>query len=88
MPSPQGEIDDLLKPLQPLAWVAAQTGIASWKIAANEQTSRMEFPSSIDGRGRMDFRYRSERWIPAQIDAHIRKTQIPILSDGCLLLRP
>lgn len=82
-PETPGELYQLLMPLQPALWVAAITGTSRSTLSAHARNPHLDFPSPINlltttsGQAAP----RGRRWIPAQIEAHIRGEIIPFLAQ-------
>ena len=73
------DLERLLIPLQKAKWVSEMTGLSVSAISASVCEKRGVLPSPIEltisGRDRAPAR--SRRWIPAQIEAHLRGDPIP-----------
>jgi len=78
-PTNNDELNLLLKPLQKSTWVAQMTGFSVSAVnaaACEKRTSSLpSFQLSAEKRGQAS--PRSRRWIPEQIEAHLRGDPLP-----------
>ena len=82
-PRTQEELERLLIPLQKVSWVAQSTGVSMSAISASVCEKRGALPSPIELTAtRADqAAARGRRWIPAQIEAHLRGDPIPFVAS-------
>jgi hypothetical protein len=82
--SPQApeDLDRLLIPLQKASWVAQMTGLSVSAISAGacEKRGAIPLPVELTVTGKDQAAARGRRWIPAQIEAHLRGDPIPFLA--------
>ena len=83
-PQTPEDLERLLIPLQKVSWVSQMTGISLSTISASacEKRGTLPFPIELTVTGRNKAPARGRRWIPAQIEAHLRGDPIPFLSDA------
>lgn len=81
-PQSAEDVPLLLKPLQTAGWVEAITGISRSTLSTHARRPFLGFPAAINLlTTRSDqAAARGRRWIPAQIEAHIRGEDIPFLA--------
>lgn len=81
-PQTPEDLDRLLIPLQKASWVAQMIGLSVSTISASVCEEKGVLPSPVEltvtGSDRAPARGR--RWIPAQIEAHLRGDLIPFLA--------
>lgn len=77
------DLESLLIPLQKVSWVSQVTGLSTSTISANACEKRGALPSPIEltAAGPDQAPARSRRWIPAQIEAHLRGDPIPFIAS-------
>lgn len=82
-PRTSEDMERLLPPLQKVSWVAQMTGLSVSTISANvcEKRSALPFPIELTITGPDQAPARSRRWIPAQIEAHLRGDRIPFFAS-------
>ena len=81
-PQTPQDLERLLIPLQKACWVAQITGISVSAInaAACEKRNFLPLPFELTVTGPGQAPARSRRWVPAQIEAHLRGDTIPFLA--------
>jgi hypothetical protein len=77
------DLERLLIPLQKVSWVSQMTGLSVSTISASVCEKRRALPSPVEltVTGPDQAPARSRRWIPAQIEAHLRGEPIPFLAS-------
>lgn len=81
-PGSPEDLERLLIPLQKVSWVSEMTGLSVSAISASVCEKRGSLPSPIEltVTGQDQAPARGRRWIPAQIEAHLRGDPIPFLA--------
>lgn len=81
-PQTPEDLERLLIPLQKASWVSQMTGLSVSAISAGACEKRGALPSPIEltVTGQDQAPARGRRWIPAQIEAHLRGDPIPFLA--------
>jgi hypothetical protein len=83
--SPQSpeDLERLLIPLQKVSWVSQMTGFSVSAISASvcENRSTLPLPIELTISVQGQAPARGRRWIPAQIEAHLRGDPIPFLAS-------
>lgn len=81
-PQTPEDLDRLLIPLQKVSWVSQMTGLSVSSISAGACEKRGALPSPVEltVTGQDQAPARGRRWIPAQIEAHLRGDPIPFLA--------
>lgn len=81
-PQTPEDLERLLIPLQKASWVSQMTGLSVSAISAGACEKRGVLPSPIEltVTGQDQAPARGRRWIPAQIEAHLRGDPIPFLA--------
>lgn len=81
-PETSADLERLLVPLQKVTWVSQMTGLSVSTISAGACENRGALPAPIELTitGRDQAPARGRRWIPAQIEAHLRGDPIPFLA--------
>jgi hypothetical protein len=81
-PGSPEDLERLLIPLQKAPWVSQMTGMSVSAISASVCEKRGSLPSPIQlsVTGKDQAPARGRRWIPAQIEAHLRGDPIPFLA--------
>lgn len=82
-PQTPEDLERLLIPLQKASWVSQMTGLSVSAISAGACEKRGALPSPIEltVTGQDQAPARGRRWIPAQIEAHLRGDPIPFLAS-------
>lgn len=80
-PKTPQDLERLLIPLQKACWVAQITGmsVSAINAAACEKRNFLPLPFELTVTGPDQAPARGRRWIPAQIEAHLRGDPIPFL---------
>lgn len=81
-PQTPEDLERLLMPLQKVSWVSQMTGLSVSAISAGacEKRGALPFPIELTVTGQDQAPARGRRWIPAQIEAHLRGDPIPFLA--------
>lgn len=81
-PQTPEDLERLLIPLQKVSWVSQMTGMSVSAISASVCEKRGSLPSPIQlsVTGKDQAPARGRRWVPAQIEAHLRDDPIPFLA--------
>jgi len=81
-PQTPEDIERLLIPLQKASWVSQMTGLSVSAISASvcEKRGALPFPIELTVTGQDQAPARGRRWIPTQIEAHLRGDPIPFLA--------
>lgn len=81
-PQTPEDLERLLIPLQKASWVSQMTGLSLSAISAGVCEKRSVLPSPVEltVTGQDQAPARGRRWIPAQIEAHLRGDPIPFLA--------
>lgn len=76
------DFESLLIPLQKASWVSQMTGLSVSAISAGacEKRGAIPLPVELTVTGKDQAAARGRRWIPAQIEAHLRGDPIPFLA--------
>lgn len=82
-PQTPDDLERLLIPLQKATWVSRMTGLSVSAISAGACEKRGALPSPIEltVTGQDQAPARGRRWIPAQIEAHLRGDPVPFLAS-------
>jgi hypothetical protein len=82
-PTTPGDLEQLLIPLQKSSWVSQITGLSVSAInaAACENRNNLPLPIALTATGPDQAAARGRRWIPAQVEAHLRGDPIPFLAS-------
>ncbi len=82
-PQTPEELEILLAPLQKVSWVSAVTGLSISAISAGvcEKRGALPFPVELTATRSDQAPARGRRWIPAQIEAHLRGAPIPFIAS-------
>lgn len=80
--TPEG-LQSLLIPLQKVSWVSRVTGLSVSAISASvcEKRGALPAPIELTATGPDQAPARGRRWIPAQLEAHLRGDPIPFLAS-------
>lgn len=80
-PQTPEDLERLLIPLQKASWVSQMTGLSVSAISASacEKRGALPLPIELTVTGPNKAPARGRRWIPAQIEAHLRGDPIPFL---------
>lgn len=89
-PATPDDLERLLVPLQKATWVASVTGLSTSSINANACENRGALPAPVELTvTKVDHAAaRGRRWVPAQIDAHLRGIAIPYQRRRISLKKP
>lgn len=81
-PQTPEDLERLLIPLQKASWVSQMTGLSVSAISAGacEKRGAIPLPVELTVTGKDQAPARGRRWIPAQIEAHLRGDPIPFLA--------
>jgi hypothetical protein len=81
-PQTPDDLERLLIPLQKASWVSRMTGLSVSAISAGacEKRGAIPLPVELTVTGKDQAAARGRRWIPAQIEAHLRGDPIPFLA--------
>ena len=81
-PQTPEDLERLLIPLQKVSWVSQMTGMSVSAISARvcEKRGALPSPVQLSVAGKDQAPARGRRWIPAQIEAHLRGDPIPFLA--------
>lgn len=81
-PQTPEDLERLLIPLQKASWVAQMTGLSVSAISAGacENRGALPLPIELTVTGHDRAPARGRRWIPAQIEAHLRGDPLPFLA--------
>ena len=81
-PQTPDDLERLLVPLQKASWVSRMTGLSVSAISAGacEKRGAIPLPVELTVTGQDQAPARGRRWIPAQIEAHLRGDPIPFLA--------
>ena len=81
-PTPE-DLERLLVPLQKASWVAQVTGlsVSAVSAAAYEKRDVLPLPVELTATGPDQAAARGRRWLPAQVEAHLRGDPIPFLAS-------
>lgn len=81
-PQTPEDLERLLIPLQKASWVAQMTGLSVSTVSAGacEKRGAIPLPVELTVTGKNQAPARGRRWIPAQIEAHLRGDPIPFLA--------
>lgn len=82
-PGTPEELEYLLLPLQKVSWVSKVTGLSVSAISASvcEKRGALPFPVELTTTRLDQPPARGRRWIPAQIEAHLRGEPVPFLAS-------
>ena len=85
-PQTPEDLGHLLIPLQKVSWVSQMTGLSVSAISASacEKRGAIPLPVELTITGKDQAAARGRRWIPAQIEAHLRGDPIPFLAPQTL----
>jgi hypothetical protein len=81
-PQTPHDLERLLIPLQKAPWVSQITGLSESTISAGacEKRGALPLPIELTVTGKDQAAARGRRWIPVQIEAHLRGDPIPFLA--------
>lgn len=82
-PETPEDLERLLTPLQKVSWVSQITGMSVSAISASacEKRGPLPYPVQLSVTGQDQAPARGRRWVPAQIEAHLRGDPIPFLAS-------
>ncbi|KAA8607697.1 hypothetical protein [Salipiger aestuarii] len=80
----QGDLEQLLMPLQKAAWVSRVTGLSTSAIGAGIRENRSPLPAPVEltVTGPRQAPARGRRWLVVQVEAYLRGDPIPFLAPG------
>ncbi|WP_372921561.1 hypothetical protein [Roseovarius sp.] len=82
-PETPEDLERLLTPLQKVSWVSQTTGMSVSAISASvcEKRGPLPYPVQLSVTGQDQAPARGRRWVPAQVEAHLRGDPIPFLAS-------
>lgn len=83
VPRTPDDVESLLRPLQKASWVSQMTGLSVSAISANvcEKRGALCSPIELSATTPDQAAARGRRWVPAQIEAHLRGDPIPFIAS-------